>query len=160
MGLARCAQRIFSVVFGPLSRGVSSTWRKAGRGLAVMWGSFTLVFLVFTAVPDPARQLAGQQADPEVIADLRAQFGLDQPPMTRYFKALGGVGARGAAQRWTMGLAVALLGDELRAARVRHGFAVEGLASDILVGVGGIGPGGGLGHSHGVDGRAPARGLV
>ena len=106
MGLARCAQRIFSVVFGPLSRGVSSTWRKAGRGLAVMWGSFTLVFLVFTAVPDPARQLAGQQADPEVIADLRAQFGLDQPPMTRYFKALGAlapVGPRSDGQwglRW------------------------------------------------------------
>lgn len=58
------------------------------RGAAVLWGSFTLVFLIFTAVPDPARQLAGQQADPEVIADLRARFGLDDPPAVRYVHAL------------------------------------------------------------------------
>ena len=36
-----------------------NTVRKGLRGLAVLWGSFTLVFLVFTAIPDPARQLAG-----------------------------------------------------------------------------------------------------
>ena len=59
-----------------------------GRGLAVVWGSFTLVFLMFTAVPDPARQLAGQQADPQVIAELRAQFGLDLPVHQRYFRWL------------------------------------------------------------------------
>ena len=62
---------------------------KVFRGLAVLWGSFTLVFLIFSAVPDPARQLAGQQADPEVIADIRAQFGLDEPLGIRYLKALG-----------------------------------------------------------------------
>ncbi len=62
-----------------------------GRGVAVVWGSFTLVFLMFTAVPDPARQLAGQQADPEVIADLRAQFGLDLPVHERYFRLLSGL---------------------------------------------------------------------
>lgn len=76
-----------------------------GRGLAVVWGSFTLVFLMFTAVPDPARQLAGQQADPEVIADLRAQFGLDLPVHQRYFRwlsALSPVGptADGWGMRW------------------------------------------------------------
>ena len=62
--------------------------RRLFRGAAVLWGSFTLVFLIFTAVPDPARQLAGQQADPEVIADLRARFGLDEPPFIRYVDAL------------------------------------------------------------------------
>lgn len=66
------------------------TWlKRAGRGLAVLWGSFTLVFLIFTAVPDPARQLAGQQADPQVIADLQAKFGLDRPLLERYFHMLG-----------------------------------------------------------------------
>ena len=76
-----------------------------GRGLAVVWGSFTLVFLMFTAVPDPARQLAGQQADPEVIADLRAQFGLDLPVHQRYFRWLSdlspvGPTADGWGMRW------------------------------------------------------------
>lgn len=58
------------------------------RGMAVLWGSFTLVFLIFTAVPDPARQLAGQQADPEVIADLQARFGLNRPLHERYLHML------------------------------------------------------------------------
>lgn len=60
-----------------------------GRGLAVMWGSFTLVFLIFTAIPDPARQLAGQQADPQVMADIRAKFGLDLPLHERYVRMAG-----------------------------------------------------------------------
>ena len=76
-----------------------SPWRRRllrmGRGMAVVWGSFTLVFLMFTAVPDPARQLAGQQADPEVIADLRAQFGLDLPLHERYFTLLSGLSPLG-----------------------------------------------------------------
>ena len=63
-------------------------WKKWTRGALVLWGSFTLVFLIFTSVPDPARQLAGQQADPEVIADLRARFGLDQTPWVRYVHAV------------------------------------------------------------------------
>lgn len=62
--------------------------RRILRGLAVLWGSFTLVFLIFTAVPDPARQLAGQRADPEVIADIRTKFGLDKPVHVRYGHAL------------------------------------------------------------------------
>ena len=66
----------------------SGVWKHWARGAAVLWGSFTLVFLIFTAVPDPARQLAGQQADPEVIADLRARFGLDDPLWIRYVNAL------------------------------------------------------------------------
>ena len=82
-------------------------WRRRmsrfGRGLAVVWGSFTLVFLMFTAVPDPARQLAGQQADPSVIADLRAQFGLDLPVHERYLNLLSGLsplGPTGAGWGW------------------------------------------------------------
>ena len=66
------------------------------RGLAVLWGSFTLVFLVFTAIPDPARQLAGQQADAELIEDMRARFGPDRPWHERYLDALAGLSPVGA----------------------------------------------------------------
>ena len=62
--------------------------QKSLRGLAVLWGSFTLVFIIFTAIPDPARQLAGQHADAELIADMRIKFGLDRPWHERYFNAL------------------------------------------------------------------------
>lgn len=71
-----------------MARSGTSRWRKITRGMAVLWGSYTLVFLMFAAVPDPARQLAGQQADPAVIADLRARLGLDQPLHIRYVRAL------------------------------------------------------------------------
>ena len=71
---------------------------KVLQGLAVLWGSFTLVFLIFTAIPDPARQLAGQQADAELIADMRARFGLDKPWHERYVDALGGLSPLGRTE--------------------------------------------------------------
>jgi len=84
--------------------------RKVLRGAAVLWGSFTLVFLIFTAVPDPARELAGQQADPEVIADIRARFGLDDPPMTRYWNALTALSPIGEKQGGGWGVRMPSLG--------------------------------------------------
>ena len=84
--------------------------RKVLRGAAVLWGSFTLVFLIFTAVPDPARELAGQQADPEVIADIRARFGLDAPPMVRYWNALAALSPIGEKQDGGWGFRMPSLG--------------------------------------------------
>ncbi|MCH1582850.1 MAG: ABC transporter permease [Flavobacteriales bacterium] len=121
-------------------------WGKAWRGLAVLWGSFTLVFLVFTAVPDPARQLAGQQADPEVIADLRTQFGLDKPPLERYFHALqdlvpfGPTDDGGWGMRWpSLGdsyvrpeSVITLLGEALPATAL---LAITALMLALLVGL-------------------------
>ena len=125
-------------------------WKRRGRRVlraaAVLWGSFTLVFLIFTAVPDPARQLAGQQADPEVIADLRARFGLDDPPLIRYWNALAAlspVGVRTAGQ-WgvrapSLGRSfvhprnvVSLLGEALPATAV---LALSALALALLFGI-------------------------
>ncbi|MCZ6601048.1 MAG: ABC transporter permease, partial [Acidobacteria bacterium] len=39
---------------------------------------------VFVLPGDPARLLAGQTADPEVIARVRADWGLDAPPWVQY----------------------------------------------------------------------------
>ncbi|MGB0509524.1 MAG: hypothetical protein ACPGGB_01275, partial [Flavobacteriales bacterium] len=57
------------------------------------------MFLIFTAIPDPARQLAGQQADAELIADMRARFGLDMPWHERYVDALGGLSPLGRTEQ-------------------------------------------------------------
>jgi peptide/nickel transport system permease protein len=84
--------------------GRRGAWKKWARGAAVLWGSFTLVFLIFTAVPDPARQLAGQQADPEVIADLQARFGLDQPAWVRYGRAVQALSPLGSLEGGGWGL--------------------------------------------------------
>ena len=72
--------------------------RKALSGIAVLWGSFTLVFLIFTAIPDPARQLAGQQADSELIEDMRVKFGLDRPWHERYMCALAKLSPVGSTE--------------------------------------------------------------
>ena len=46
--------------------------------------SVTLLFLIIHLIPgDPARTMLGPRATPEVIADLRARMGLDEPLVTQ-----------------------------------------------------------------------------
>ena len=56
-------------------------------GLVVVLFAITvLTFLIFFATPgvDPARQLAGRDPNPETIAAIRHEFGLDRPLPVRY----------------------------------------------------------------------------
>jgi peptide/nickel transport system permease protein len=49
-----------------------------------------VVFLVVRALPgDPATVMAGEQADPETIAAVRAQLGLDRPLPVQYLDFIG-----------------------------------------------------------------------
>jgi peptide/nickel transport system permease protein len=52
----------------------------------VMFVITVLVFLIFFAIPgiDPARALAGRNPSPQVLAAIRAQFGLDRPLPVQY----------------------------------------------------------------------------
>ncbi|HEY1368660.1 MAG TPA: ABC transporter permease [Gaiellaceae bacterium] len=54
--------------------------------LVVLFGITVLVFLIFFATPgvDPARQMAGRNPDPQTIAQIRHQFGLDRPLPVQY----------------------------------------------------------------------------
>ena len=50
--------------------------------LAVM---ATLLFALMKAAPgDPARMIAGQTADPRVLAEVRAEWHLDEPLLVQY----------------------------------------------------------------------------
>ncbi|MEV1294201.1 hypothetical protein [Pseudonocardia sp. NPDC049635] len=52
----------------------------------------TLTFLLVTLVPgDPAVAIAGEQADPSVVASVRAELGLDKPLHERYGDYLAGL---------------------------------------------------------------------
>ncbi|MAI22667.1 MAG: ABC transporter permease [Crocinitomicaceae bacterium] len=64
--------------------------RKALQGLSVLWGTLTLVFLLFAMAPDPARQLAGQNESEEVVEAIRTKLGLNQPLHLRYASFLSG----------------------------------------------------------------------
>ncbi len=55
--------------------------------VAVLFAISILVFLIFNVIPnsDPAVRIAGKNADPELIARVSADLGLDQPLPVQYF---------------------------------------------------------------------------
>ena len=61
----------------------------------VLLGVVTVSFLLTNLIPaDPARMLAGRQANAETVAGIRAQLGLDKPLYVQYGRYVGGL-ARG-----------------------------------------------------------------
>jgi len=60
--------------------------RRAAQMVFVMLGISILVFLIFFATPgaDPAARIAGRNASPEVVAQVRKSFGFDKPLPIQY----------------------------------------------------------------------------
>ena len=60
--------------------------RRFAQMIFVMAGISVVVFLIFFATPgaDPAARLAGRNAAPETLAQVRHDFGLDQPLPVQY----------------------------------------------------------------------------
>ena len=58
--------------------------RKAFYGLSVLAGVVTLVFFLFSFVPDPARELAGQSESEEIVESIRKKLNLDLPKGKRF----------------------------------------------------------------------------
>ena len=59
--------------------------RKIVYGLLVLWGVVTLVYFLFNLAPgDPVRNLVGENASEEVIANMRRKFDLDLSVGHRY----------------------------------------------------------------------------
>lgn len=54
-------------------------------GFLTLFGVITIVFLLFTVLPgDPARMMLDQKEDPEQLAKIRKNLGLDQPVWKQY----------------------------------------------------------------------------
>ncbi|MFF4272495.1 ABC transporter permease [Streptomyces sp. NPDC001536] len=60
--------------------------KRFASALLVMFAISVLVFLIFFATPgvDPAARIAGRNADPATLAQVRHSFGLDRPLPIRY----------------------------------------------------------------------------
>jgi peptide/nickel transport system permease protein len=60
--------------------------RRMGSAVLVLFAISVLVFLIFFATPgvDPAARIAGRNADPATLAQVRHSFGLDRPLPIRY----------------------------------------------------------------------------
>lgn len=58
---------------------------RAGSLVVSLIAASVIIFLILEVVPgDPAQFMLGLNANPETLANLRAQMGLDQPAVTRY----------------------------------------------------------------------------
>jgi len=63
--------------------------RKLLYAIPVIWGVVTIVFILMAIVPgDPVRLMMGQRGDPETLARIRADLGLDLPIHKQYVRFL------------------------------------------------------------------------
>ena len=85
----------------------------ARRGLAMLATLFAasiVVFLVLEILPgDPALVMLGVDAQPDTLAALRRQLGVDQPPLDRYLAWIGGLLTGDLGVSYTYGVPVAAL---------------------------------------------------
>jgi peptide/nickel transport system permease protein len=66
--------------------------QRIALGLLLLLAVSAIIFLGVEALPgDTAQAILGQSATPQALANLRAEMGLDQPPLTRYVHWLGGI---------------------------------------------------------------------
>jgi peptide/nickel transport system permease protein len=64
--------------------------RRVLTAIPLVLGIATIVFVVINLAPgDPTQVLVGPNVRPEIIAQVRANFGLDQPLPVRYLKWMG-----------------------------------------------------------------------
>lgn len=65
---------------------------RLGFGVLILFVVSVVIFAATLVLPgDAARVVAGQGASPQVLAAIREQLGLDQPPVTRYLRWIGGI---------------------------------------------------------------------
>ncbi len=58
---------------------------RIGQAIPVLFGVTLITFLlIHVALGDPVRAMMGQRADPEVVARIRTEYGLDKPVWNRY----------------------------------------------------------------------------
>ena len=65
--------------------------QRLALGIMLLFAASILIFAGTTMLPgDVAQQILGQSATPQALENLRAERGLNEPALTRYFSWLGG----------------------------------------------------------------------
>lgn len=66
--------------------------QRLALGLLLLLAVSAVIFLGVEALPgDTAQAILGQSATPQALQNMRAEMGLDQPALSRYFDWLGGI---------------------------------------------------------------------
>jgi len=86
--------------------------------LVLLFSISTLLFFLLRLSGDPAAVLAGDEADPEVVAAIRLRYGLDDPLIWQYLRHLGAMltldfGTSLRAEAPALGLVLERLGSTL-----------------------------------------------
>ena len=59
--------------------------QRIALGLVLLWAASVLIFVGTQILPgDVAQSILGQSATPVSLANLRAELGLNEPPLARY----------------------------------------------------------------------------
>ncbi|WP_299879672.1 ABC transporter permease [uncultured Sulfitobacter sp.] len=66
--------------------------QRLALGILLLFAASILIFGGTMMLPgDVAQQILGQSATPQALENLRAELGLNEPPVSRYFSWLGGI---------------------------------------------------------------------
>jgi peptide/nickel transport system permease protein len=67
--------------------------RRLAGMVAVLFAVSVLVFLIFNVIPnaDPARQMAGRSASPQLVASITEEWGFDDPLPQQYLTMMGNI---------------------------------------------------------------------
>lgn len=106
-------------------------------GIGLLFASSILIFAGIEVLPgDFATTYLGQAATPQAIANLRAEFGLNQPLVTRYFEWLVNILHGDFGQSWASGQSVSgQIADRLGNSLLLAGAAAV-IAVPLAVGLG------------------------
>lgn len=104
--------------------------KRVGLSLFTLLIVSAVVFFIANLLPgDAAQEMLGQSATPEAVAALRDAYGLNDPPLTRYAKWLGGLVTGDAG----MSLANSRPVSELIGSRLSQSLLLAGLTAVIAV---------------------------
>jgi peptide/nickel transport system permease protein len=112
--------------------------RKILYTIPVVWGVITAVFLLINVVPgDPAMIMMGQRGDPETLAKIRADLGLDLPLHVQYVRFISQVckGDLGTSYRTNEKVFDAIVNRLGATAKLAVGALIVGTTIGILAGI-------------------------
>lgn len=107
---------------------------RIGQAIPVLFGVTLITFLLtHVALGDPVRALMGQRADPEMVARIRTEYGLDKPVWSRYALYMTKVLVADLGYSYRQGRPVAEVVGERLLATVR--LAVAAMMVAVLFGI-------------------------
>jgi len=104
------------------------------QAVPVLFGVTLITFLLtHVALGDPVRAMMGQRADPDIVARIRVEYGLDEPVWKRYVRYLGKLGVGDLGTSYRQGRPVSEVIAERLPATARLAVAAMGIA--LVLGV-------------------------